>query len=145
VPVGGYKIGIKAAGHAIHLAKLMDAEVEIFHVIPETSKNETDKKFLEDKVEEAVTVFSNLFGQSYMKEIQETCSRKGCKMKTKIAHGEPGPLIIEEAKKEDIDLIVMGRRSEPTAPKPIGTVSEYVLKFSKCPVLIVTYSSPDFS
>ncbi len=137
-------MALKAAGHAINMAKLMNAEIEVLHVITETEETEKEKRFLEDKVEEEIALFSELFGQSYINQIESVCSTQGVAMKKVIEHGDPGPKIVEEAKKEDIELIVMGRRSETTEEKPLGRISEYVLKHSKCPVLIVTTSAPDF-
>jgi len=137
-------MALKAAGHAINMAKLMNAEIEVLYVITETEETEKEKRFLEDKVEESINLFSELFGQSYINQIESVCSTQGVAMKKVIEHGDPGPKIVEEAKKEDIELIVMGRRSETTEEKPLGSISEYVLKHSKCPVLIVTMSAPDF-
>ena len=137
-------MALKAAGHAINMAKLMNAEIEVLHVLTETEETEKEKRFLEDKVEEEIALFSELFGQSYINQIESVCSTQGVAMKKVIEHGDPGPKIVEEAKKEDIELIVMGRRSETTEEKPLGSISEYVLKHSKCPVLIVTTSAPDF-
>lgn len=137
-------MALKAAGHAINMAKLMGAEIEVLHVIPEIEGDETEKKFLEDKVEESLNLFSELFGQSYISQIESVCSTQGVTMKKVIERGDPGPKIIEEAKKEDIELIVIGRRNETTEEKLLGSLSEYVLKHSKCPILIVTMSAPDF-
>ncbi|MFX1465867.1 MAG: universal stress protein [Promethearchaeota archaeon] len=144
VPVDGSKIALKAAGHAINMAKLMNAEIEVLHVIPETEEDEKEKKFLEDKVEESLSLFTELFGQSYIKQIEEVCSTQGVTMTKVIERGDPGPVIVEESKKQDIELIVIGRRKETTEEKLLGSISEYVLKNSKCPILIVTMSSPDF-
>jgi len=38
----------------------------------------------------------------------------------------------------------MGRRSEKTENKLMGSITEYVLKNTRCPILIVTMSAPDF-
>jgi nucleotide-binding universal stress UspA family protein len=144
VPIDGSKIALKAAGHAINMAKLMNAEIEVIHVIPETEEDEKEKKFLEDKIDESLNLFTELFGQSYINQIEEVCSTQGVAMTKVIKRGEPGPKIVKEAKKQDIELIVMGRRSETNEEQPLGSIAEYVLKNSKCPVLIVTISAPDF-
>jgi nucleotide-binding universal stress UspA family protein len=146
VPIDGSKIALKAAGHAINMAKSMNSEIEVIHVIPEVEEEEEDieKKFLEDKIEESVDLFSELFGLSYISQIEEVCSTQSVTMTKVIKHGDPGPKIVAEAKKQDIDLIVMGRRSEKNTEKPVGNVAEYVLQNSKCPVLIVTINAPDF-
>jgi nucleotide-binding universal stress UspA family protein len=99
VPVDGSNMALKAAGHAITMAKLMSAEIEVLHVIPEAEEDETEKKFLEDKVEESLNLFSELFGQSYINQIETVCSTQGVTMTKIIEHGDPGPKIVEEAKK----------------------------------------------
>ena len=126
------------------MAKLMNAEIEVLHVIPETEEDEKEKKFLEDKVEESLSLFTELFGQSYINQIEEVCSTQGVAMTKIIERGEPGPKIVEEAKKQDIELIVIGRRSETTEAKLMGSITEYVLENSRCPVLIVTTDAPNF-
>ena len=65
-------------------------------------------------------------------------------MKTVIVHGNIGPKIVEESKKEDVDLIVMGRKTETTESMQLGPASRYVVEHAKCPVLIITLSAPDF-
>ena len=144
-PIDGSKIALKAAGHGINMAKLINAEIEILHVIPETEETRKRKQVFEDEVlKEELDIFSELFGKSYIKEVERICSTKGVKMKTVIVHGKPGPKIVEEAKKEDIDLIVMGRKSETIETMQVGPAARYVVEHSKCPVLIITLSAPDF-
>ena len=145
VPIDGSKITLKAAGHAINMAKQMNAEIVILYVATETEKKRVRKQVFEDDVlEEELDIFSELFGKSYIKEVERICSTKGVKMETVIVHGKPGPKIVEEAKKEDIDLIVMGRKSETIETMQVGPAARYVVEHSKCPVLIITLSAPDF-
>jgi nucleotide-binding universal stress UspA family protein len=145
VPIDGSKIALKAAGHAINMAKQMNAEIVILYVASETEKKRVRKQAFEDGVlEEELVIFSELFGKSYINEVEKLCSTKGLKMKTSIIRGKPGPKIVEEAKKEDIDLIVMGRKSETIETMQIGPAARYVVENSKCPVLLITLSAPDF-
>lgn len=145
VPIDGSKIALKAAGHAISMAKLLNAEIEILYVIPETEEPKTRKQFFEDEVlKEELNKFSELFGKSYIQEVERICSTEDIKLKNVIVQGRPGPRIVEEAKKEDVDLIIMGRKSETIDSMQVGPASRYVLEHSKCPVLIITLSAPDF-
>jgi nucleotide-binding universal stress UspA family protein len=147
VPIDGSKIAQKAAGHAINMGKLFNAEIEILYVVPETEEHRKRKQVFEDEVlEEELNTFSELFGKSYIQEIQRICSTKDIKskLKTVIIHGNPGPKIVEESKKEDIDLIIMGRKSEAIETMELGPASRYVVEHAKCPVLLVTLSAPDF-
>jgi nucleotide-binding universal stress UspA family protein len=145
VPIDGSKIALKSAGHAINMAKQMNAELVILYVAPETEDTRTRKQLFGDAaLEEEITKFSELFGKSYIKEVERICSTKDVKMHTRIIHGKPGPKIVEEAKKEDIDLIIMGRKSETTETMQLGPAARYVVEHSKCPVLLITLSAPDF-
>jgi nucleotide-binding universal stress UspA family protein len=144
-PIDGSKIALKAAGHAISMAKLLNAEIEILYVIPKTEEPKTRKQFFEDEVlEEELSKFSELFGKSYIQEVQRICRTEDVKMKTVIIQGSPGPKIVEESKKQDVDLIIMGRKSEAIETMELGPASRYVVEHAKCPVLIVTLSAPDF-
>ncbi len=79
-PIDGSKIALKAAGHAISMAKLLNAEIEILYVIPKTEEPKTRKQFFEDKVlEEELSKFSELFGKSYIQEVQRICSTEDLK------------------------------------------------------------------
>jgi nucleotide-binding universal stress UspA family protein len=145
VPIDGSKIALKAASHAISMAKLLNAELEILYVIPETEEHKTRKQFFEDEVlKEELNTFSELFGKSYIQEVQRICSTENIKLKTSITRGKPGPKIVEEARKEVIDLIVMGRKSETIETMQIGPAARYCVENSKCPVLLITLSAPDF-
>jgi nucleotide-binding universal stress UspA family protein len=147
VPIDGSKIALKSAGHAINMAKQMNAELVILYVTPETEDTRTRKQLFGDAaLEEEIAKFSELFGKSYINEVERICSTstKDVKMQTMIIRGKPGPKIVEEAKKEDIELIIMGRKSETTETMQLGPAARYVVEHSKCPVLIITLSTPDF-
>lgn len=145
VPIDGSKIALKAAGHAINMAKQMDAELVILYVAPETEADRKRKQVFEDEVlEEEITRFSELFGRSYIKEVERVCGTQNVKMRTMIVRGQPGQKIVEVAKIEDIDLIMMGRKSETLETLQVGPAARYVVEHSTCPVLLVTLSAPDF-
>ena len=59
---------------------------------------------------------------------------------SKILSGPPGPEIIEYAKEEKIDLIIMGHNSTGIARAVFGSVAGYVVKHSPIPVLIISPS-----
>lgn len=59
-------------------------------------------------------------------------------METLIVKGDPAKQIVATAKKEGIDLIVMGTHSRKGLEKAIfGSVSEKVLQSGVCPVLSI--------
>lgn len=60
------------------------------------------------------------------------------KISTDIEIGFPAETIVEKAKNENYDIIVMGSRGLGKIKSILmGSVSQYVLKYAHCPVLIV--------
>ncbi|OUO40736.1 hypothetical protein B5F82_03060 [Megamonas hypermegale] len=60
------------------------------------------------------------------------------KINTSIEIGFPTEVIVEKAKNENYDIIVMGSRGLGKIKSIfMGSVSQYVLKYAHCPVLIV--------
>ncbi|CAD5117941.1 DgyrCDS6684 [Dimorphilus gyrociliatus] len=88
-------------------------------------------KILTDKVRKA---------QSIEKDYEAILVQK--KIKYKILSGEtfasPGEGIVRLAEKEDVSLIVLGRRGLGNwAKKLVGSVSEFVMRNSPCDTLII--------
>ena len=55
-----------------------------------------------------------------------------------MAEGHPADVILEIAKEEDVDLIVMGSSGKTGLDRfIIGSVAEKVVKGAKCAVLVV--------
>jgi len=57
--------------------------------------------------------------------------------RTVVAFGQPGAEIVRLAEREQADLIIVGRRGAGLSRALLGSVSDYVTKHAKCPVLIV--------
>ena len=77
------------------------------------------------------------FGELIIKEVKElfTCD---VEIETKCVFGDPSTTICEEAKNEQIDIIVMGSRGRnPVKGLLLGSVSTRMVHFAHCPVLIV--------
>ena len=56
----------------------------------------------------------------------------------RVAEGHPADVILEIAKEEDVDLIVMGSSGKTGLDRfIIGSVAEKVVKGAKCAVLVV--------
>ena len=63
---------------------------------------------------------------------------QGLNVKTILKKGPAGPVIIEEAEKENCDLIVVGSRGLGNITSVlISSVSNYVVHHAKCPVLLI--------
>lgn len=76
-------------------------------------------------------------GELAIKATLEGIDVSDINFKTKILHGNPGNVIIQEIAKENIDLVVMGSHGYGAlVGSIIGSVSQKVLHGAKCSVLI---------
>jgi nucleotide-binding universal stress UspA family protein len=63
---------------------------------------------------------------------------KAVKVRFDVAVGQPAEEIVDLVEKDDIDLIVMGRRGKNMLQRwHLGTVSDRVLAYAHCAVLVV--------
>jgi nucleotide-binding universal stress UspA family protein len=126
----GSKQAEKAIEVAFSMARSMDAKVLIFAVArpPEPPTSVELQAVLDDArehYEEAFTAIRRLAGE----EIE---------LETEIAVGHPAEQIVHKAEVEHIDLIIMGRRGVSRFEKwLLGSVSERVLRYAHCPVMVV--------
>ena len=73
-----------------------------------------------------------------VREIERMANEAGISYEIKILHGEPGPVIVDYANKNNFDIIVIGSRGLNGLQEfVLGSVSHKVVKRAKCPVLIV--------
>lgn len=73
-----------------------------------------------------------------LREVQALLNEKGIACTCRIAAGDPRDVIIETAKNEPFDLIVLGSRGLNFASRMLlGSVSTDVAQRAPCPVLIV--------
>jgi nucleotide-binding universal stress UspA family protein len=121
----------KAVELAFSLAESVDASILIFAVArpPEPATS----------VElEAVLDAAREHYQEEFKKVLETVRARGLDVKTDIAVGHPGEQIIHRAEVEKVDLIVLGRRGRSKLARMVlGSVSERVLRYAHCPVMVV--------
>lgn len=65
-------------------------------------------------------------------------SAKGVKVRFDTAIGQPAEQIVDIVEKEEIDLIVIGRRGKNVLQRwHLGTVSDRVVAYAPCAVLVV--------
>jgi nucleotide-binding universal stress UspA family protein len=121
----------KAVDVALSLASCVDATVLIFSVArpPEPSTSVELEAVLDDAREHYEEGF---------KKVLEKARGHDLEVQTAIAVGHPAEQIIHRAEKEGIDLIVLGRRGRSMISRMmLGSVSERVLRYAHCPVMVV--------
>lgn len=121
----------KAVEVAFSLADCTDATVLVFAVArpPEPATSVELEAVLDDAKEHYEEGF---------KRIMEKARGHEFNVQTAMAVGHPAEQIIHRAETDGIDLIVLGRRGRSKiARMMLGSVSERVLRYAHCPVMVV--------
>ena len=133
VPTDGSEFAKKAQKHALFLSKVSGAEIIAISV---TENNFVNGLPFDDEVYQLNQI---------LKERSEENLREFDKLnedELKITHivreGSPAKVILEVAKEENIDLIVMGSSGKSGFDRFImGSVADKVVNSAKCAVLVV--------
>ena|SRR5215469_505432 len=121
----------KAADLALAMARALDSQVLIFAVArpPEPATSVEVEAVLDDAKEHFQEGFKRLIEAARVDEIA---------LETDIAVGHPAEQIIHKAEISHIDLVILGRRGVSMFEKWIlGSISERVLRYAHCPVMVV--------
>ena len=121
----------KAAAVALSIAEAMDSHVLLFAVArpPEPATSVELHAVLDDAREHYQQGFNQIVAKA---------KEKGIAIETEIAVGHPAEQIIHRAETGRIDLVVLGRRGTSLFEKWIlGSVSERVLRYAHCPVMVI--------
>ena len=121
----------KAFDVALSFAQCVYSRLLIFAVArpPEPSTSVELEAVLDDAREHYEADFQKLLKQVEGTEIE---------VETAIAVGHPAEQIIHRAETDHIDLIILGHRGTSVFAKLIlGSISERVLRYAHCPVMIV--------
>lgn len=117
----------KAAQLAFSMAKAMDSNVLLFAVArpPEPATSVEVEAVLDDAKEHYQEAFQKLL-------------QKASGSNVEIAIGHPAEQIIHKAETMKADLVILGRRGTSLFEKWIlGSVSERVLRYAHCPVMVI--------
>lgn len=140
VPVDGSPGSVSALEKAVELQKLMDAELFVLCVFKHHSLFEaslsmvrtSDVRFPDDALYEHAT--------NVAERAKEQAKELGApNVRGFVKGGRPSKAIVKFARKNDVDLIVMGSRGHSGEVDGyfLGSVSQRVASGSRCPVLLV--------
>lgn len=142
VAVDGSEGAAKALDFALNLAEKLDAEVQIVSVVPPVdsiiprltpvAQPSAFYTYLINEMEQRLkTVLSEA-----LKGAEE--EKPKLKISTRLLKGRPADKIVQMAKEEGFDVIVMGSRGLSGVEELLlGSVSNRVADYASCPVLIV--------
>ena len=131
VPLDGSKNSIRGLDMAIGLARQCNATIIGLHVIYAPSHSEFGFKGELDKG-------ANEIIRQFMESAKNKAAQNGILLKDKTVFGDIGYQIVSFAKKNNIDLIVIGSRGRGVIKEMIfGRILHYVIHTTKIPVLLI--------
>ena len=131
VPVDGSEGADRAIEKAVMLAEICGAKLNFLYVanINQLAINAV----LSDAILDSVTKAGNVILDRALEMVPAGVAKESFS-----DTGSPAVVILDFAESNDIDLIVMGSRGLGVVKGVLlGSVSQYVVEQSKCPVLVV--------
>lgn len=146
VPLDGSEYSKRALDEAIEISKRLDSEIELLTVVTTSAANppgialagavkgKGPTKAIDEFAKKAVSE-----AQGFIQECAAYCQNKGVKASYKVVSESPAKAILDNAKRNNNDLIVMGSQGLRGIKKikVLGSVSRQVLENASCPVVIV--------
>ncbi len=121
----------RATQLAFALAEVMHSKVLVFAVIrpPEPAA----RAELDAVLDNAREHYERSFAQ-----LREQARQRSVELKTEIEVGHPAEHIVHRAEQMHLALIIMGRRGISSFQRwMLGSISERVLRYAHCPVMVV--------
>ena len=136
LPTDGSKLSDKSEEHALLIAKATGAEIIALSVVENTFFRGLPA---DDTIMQVQQLLKNE-SRKNLDKVNELKEKAGydINISLRVAEGHPADGILEIAKEEDVDLIVMGSSGKTGLDRfIIGSVAEKVVKGAKCAVLVV--------
>jgi nucleotide-binding universal stress UspA family protein len=147
VPYDGSKWSDKAVRQAVEHAKLLNAEVTLFHVVPEVHPPPSygygmrlpDVKSTKEYLKELYQKMKSDASAMLSRKKQDFTEGGVNDVRVRVSVGNPVEQILSMATAEKIDLIIIGSvgRSGIAKLKTLGSVSRSISERAPCPVMIV--------
>jgi nucleotide-binding universal stress UspA family protein len=136
LPVDGSDASVNAARYALRIAKLLDADITCIHVIAAPPLLRGMNPAL------VALYFSRAEKQSkiWISEVKQMAKKEQARVTSEIVVDvlSVPNAIIQYAKKQRMDLIIMGTRGRTGAKKLLlGSVASAVMAHAGCPVMLV--------
>ncbi len=141
VPTDGSKAARKSVNYATGLAKQTGATVALLSIIDKSAfiTSSIPAVATPTRVVETIESYLRLAAETYVKEAEKLCKKKGVRSKKVIRSGHVVEEIIKEAGRSKADLIVMGSHGRSALKSAVlGSVTFGVIsKSTKFPVLVI--------
>ncbi|MHB1220515.1 MAG: universal stress protein [Gammaproteobacteria bacterium] len=132
-----------AISRAVNIAKTMDAKLTIIHVVQKKSIDSFIDDSLKNLLPKALWLSTKEHRTTLLEEKINSLFKHGLEINSAlITKGKPAIKILQFAKKNKFDLLIMGAHGKYSLRDTfVGTTAEYVAKKTTCPVLIVKNKS----
>lgn len=113
------------------MGQKLDAQIILFQAVEVLALMKEDRKAEAKEYKESALEFLN--------SIKNKLRDQGVDSSIFVEEGEPGNAVCEYAKKEGIDMIIIGARHRSRVGKLIlGSIAQYIILEAPCPVLAKT-------
>ena len=128
-----------ALNFALELADQYSLEIQLLTVVPPVFLPVHSASVITSEAIADVTRQLETSSRGVLSKAQEKVKKEkpDLKVSTKFEHGAPDEKIVETAKREKFDIIIIGRRGLGRRDYGLGSVSSRVADNATCPVLIV--------
>lgn len=135
VPTDASEYSRRALMMALEMARSVQAEVVLLHV------SYTPQAYWGYTISYGITVTQEQLDQNGELALEATLTgidSEQVVINKRVESGHPVTIILEQIKKENIDLVIMGSHGYGAiAGSVLGSVSQRVLQRASCPVLII--------
>lgn len=140
VPLDGSWQALKVINEAIKLSAIANAELTILMAV---DYDKDVAAFEQVTLSGYVPAELKIAAYKFLAEVMHLIPSE-IKAHTRVEIGHPDEVILAVAEEEKSDLIIMGARGFGTVHSFLaGSVSNHVVQYAKCPVLICKYVSDD--
>lgn len=137
VPVDGSDCSNRTVLYAAGLAKKLQSEMTLLHVLPPLPTYVSNYSEQLEKIEKTLMKEFTKEALDILKKSKQLISDKNVQVNTQLIIGNPPDEICKFAKENSYDLIIIGSRGLSGIKSYImGSVSNRVSRYAHCPVLI---------
>lgn len=135
IPTDGSQNSVQASQLAFRIAKLSGAQVTVLYVVDSAVLDEIARFSAAQRAEVQQELYEN--GKQYLAYVEGLAQQANLTIQREIREGVPYEEIVALAATIGADLIVMGHIGQ-RGPRRIliGSVTERVIEFAHCPVLV---------
>ena len=135
VPLDGSRLAEAAIGHALELAHGNGAEIVLVNAAQDSLAAVPEARI---NVSSLQVYAGAIRGMMYLQEVANRIRRCGTRVQCDVLEGEPAPAILSCARKENVDVIVMGTHRRTGLSRMFkGSVAETVASEANRPVILV--------